>query len=175
MMKIDKIINSFKLLGSGFLILIIGCGLVADSPEYIKVNLIDNSSATVVLKRPSRLKYSWQSTIEGEPLVNRFVLPLGFKLTNVKKGSFGEWLRFLPLKPKGSKIMLYDGTKKRFQMLNAGVVNIDVGKEIYNNVQMLLSVFDQNIYTPPYNMIKFILITHLVLMPSIQLGVPERK
>lgn len=127
MMKTDKIITSFKLLGSGFLILIIGCGLVADSPEYIKVNRIDNSSATVVLKRPSRLKYSWQSTIEGEPLVNRFVLPLGFKLTNVKKGSFAEWLRFLPLKPKESKIMLFDGTKKRFQMLNAGVVNIDVG------------------------------------------------
>ncbi len=127
MMKIDKIITSFKFLGSGFFILIIGCGLDIDSTEYSKVKWIDNSSLPVVLKRPSRLKYSWQSKIEGEPLVNRFVLPLGFKFTNVKKGSFGGWLRFLPLKPKGSKIMLFDGTKKRFQMLNAGVVNIDIG------------------------------------------------
>ncbi|MFL2582213.1 MAG: DUF4846 domain-containing protein [Flavobacteriales bacterium] len=78
-------------------------------------------------KRPKNIQYPWK-TSHHELLVNRHPLPKGFELTKVVGGSFEDWLRCLPLKPKGTPIKLFNGKKKMLQALNAGVLDIDVGK-----------------------------------------------
>lgn len=82
------------------------------------------SSVAVIL---FGFRYSWKHESNAQVLVNRHKVPDGFKLTNVVKGSFQEWLRNLPMKPKGTPIRLFNGKKKLLQALNAGVLDIDVG------------------------------------------------
>lgn len=78
-------------------------------------------------QKPNWVRYAWNHT-SSDYLVNRHSVPKGFKLTKVDSGSFGEFLRFLPMKPKGTPIRLYNGKKKTVQVLNAGVLDIDVGE-----------------------------------------------
>lgn len=87
------------------------------------------SSKKTPLVKPTTVNYSWLKKTEyTSPLINRYKLLDGFKLVDVKKGSYEEWLRYLPMEKKGTKIKLYNGKKKFFQLLNAGVIKIDVGK-----------------------------------------------
>lgn len=73
-------------------------------------------------------KYSWKSEYDiKNALVNRIAVPKGFKRVEVKAGSFGDWLRFLPLKPGNPDVHLYNGDLKRYQAGHAAVVDIDVG------------------------------------------------
>lgn len=78
-------------------------------------------------KVPVNLNYTWKPTSKTY-LINRIPPPEGFKRVKLETGSFGEWLRYLPMKPKGTKIKLYSGKNKLFQGLNGGVLDIDVGK-----------------------------------------------
>lgn len=79
--------------------------------------------------RPKNVKYSWLApNDDSESLINRFKPLKGFSLVPAQKGSYAEWLQFLPLEPRKTKIKLYNGKKKFLQILNAGVVKIDVGK-----------------------------------------------
>ncbi|SHI83331.1 protein of unknown function (4846) [Hymenobacter daecheongensis DSM 21074] len=61
-------------------------------------------------------------------LVARFAPPAGCRRVAVGQGSFGEWLRGLPLLPAGTAVHLYDGTLKTPQTVHAAVLNIDVGR-----------------------------------------------
>ena len=47
----------------------------------------------------------------------------------VAAGSWGEWLRYLPLSPVGTPARLYNGKLKDPQSVVAAVVNIDIGKQ----------------------------------------------
>jgi hypothetical protein len=47
----------------------------------------------------------------------------------VASGSWGEWLRYLPLRPAGTPARLYNGTLKTPQAVVAAVVDIDVGQK----------------------------------------------
>ncbi len=74
-------------------------------------------------------KYSWQSTYDiKNTIVNRVVVPKGFKRVEVVVNSFADWLRFLPLKPGNPDVHLYNGELKRYQNGHAAVLDIDVGK-----------------------------------------------
>lgn len=98
--------------------------IVFESPSRVIVP--DNLTKSQIVK-PNWIKYPWINT-SNELLINRHSVPKGFTLTKVDSGSFGEWLRCLPIKPKGTPIRLYNGKKKLVQALNAGVLDIDVGK-----------------------------------------------
>jgi hypothetical protein len=75
------------------------------------------------------LRYCWQSqTKETESLLNRFQLPEAYTHVYAESGSFGSWLRHLPLLAEGSSVYLYNGELKRNQQAHAAVVAIDVGK-----------------------------------------------
>lgn len=50
--------------------------------------------------------------------------PIGYTRDNVPDGSETAFLRSLPLKPKGSKVILYTGKEANFQWLSAAVVDI---------------------------------------------------
>ena len=64
--------------------------------------------------------------IPGETVAKRFRTPEGFEREKADEGSFGEYLRNLPLKPYGSKVKYFDGrTKVKDSYL--AVVNMDTG------------------------------------------------
>jgi len=63
---------------------------------------------------------------EGRTVPERFSPPDGYERTEVQVGSFGEYLRNLPLKPYGSKVKYYDGSIKDSDSYEA-VLDIDIG------------------------------------------------
>ena len=80
------------------------------------------------LPRPPALRYPWQpaGAAVSQPLSRRFPVPAGCQRVAVAAGSWGEWLRWLPLKPAGTKARLYNGQPKNPQNVVAAVVDIDV-------------------------------------------------
>lgn len=90
----------------------------------------DQTSATEVDYTFPESRYYWLSGENRDTSSNiflRFKCPEGFTRTEVTPGSFGEWLRYLPLHPANHPVMLYNGEKKRRQDVHAAVINIDVG------------------------------------------------
>ena len=52
--------------------------------------------------------------------------PMGFRRVEAQAGSYGAFLRDLPLKGRGSKVKLYTGGNAHFQFLSAAVLDIPV-------------------------------------------------
>jgi len=72
--------------------------------------------------------YSWLSEFSPEnALTNRIPTPVGFQRAKMAKNSFGDWLRHLPLKPEGTKVMLHNGAMKGNQRAHFAVIDIDTG------------------------------------------------
>lgn len=49
---------------------------------------------------------------------------------NVKEGSFGEYLRNLPLRSHGTKVHYFDGREKWNRSVYCAVVDMEIGKRI---------------------------------------------
>ncbi|MFK7808438.1 MAG: DUF4846 domain-containing protein [Saprospiraceae bacterium] len=78
---------------------------------------------------PKHLSYSWQNTTQSNSnLINRFSPPKGFKRVHAPKGSFAEWLRYLPLQKEGTSVKLHNGKLKWNQFVHEAIVDIDIGK-----------------------------------------------
>lgn len=60
-------------------------------------------------------------------MARRFAPPAGCQRVAVAPGSFGHWLRYLPLLPAGTPVKLYNGQLKDPQNVHAAVLNIDAG------------------------------------------------
>lgn len=73
--------------------------------------------------------YAWQVQLHAasDRLDHRFIPPAGFVRVPAREGSFGAWLRGLPLKPEGSQVFLYSRTPKGRQDVHAAVIDIDTG------------------------------------------------
>jgi hypothetical protein len=65
---------------------------------------------------------------EGSTLQTRFKAPEGYKRLEVEQKSFAQYLRNLPLKPVGSKVLYYNGDVKENYAYEA-VVDMDIGKK----------------------------------------------
>jgi len=63
---------------------------------------------------------------DGGTVQERIKVPKGFKRVEVAEGSYGEYLRNLPLKPAGTKVRYYNGNVKPNEVYEA-VIDIDVG------------------------------------------------
>lgn len=63
---------------------------------------------------------------EGVTLEERFAPPPGYERVPAGEGSFGEFLRALPLKPHGAKVKYYNGQTKGRDVYEA-VVDLDIG------------------------------------------------
>ena len=75
--------------------------------------------------------YGWrggQSRPAAGVLVSRFAPPKGYRRVPVRLGSFGHWLRHLPLKNRPAPVRLYNGRLKLNQTVHAAVVDIDTGR-----------------------------------------------
>lgn len=65
----------------------------------------------------------------SQSLAARFAKPAGGRRVAVAAGSWGEWLRYLPLRAAGTPARLYNGQLKDRPDVVAAVVNIDVGRQ----------------------------------------------
>ena len=63
-----------------------------------------------------------------ETIAQRIAPPAGFARVPAQAGSFADWLRHLPLKPRGAPVRLHDGRLKRGQNNHAAVTDLDIGK-----------------------------------------------
>ena len=62
----------------------------------------------------------------GETLETRVLTPSGYERVEVEEGSFEEFLRQYPLKPAGSKVLLYDGSEKGNQSAHVAVFALPI-------------------------------------------------
>lgn len=62
----------------------------------------------------------------GMTVADRFPPPAGFQRSSYAPERFGFYLQRQPLKPHGSKVMLYNGEEKRNQRAHAAVLDVDV-------------------------------------------------
>ena len=67
----------------------------------------------------SRTSNPWEASCIGE-----IPVPHGYKRVEAPKGSYTEWLRALPLKPRGSKVKLHTGGNAQYQLLSTGVIDL---------------------------------------------------
>jgi hypothetical protein len=77
---------------------------------------------------PSPPRVSGPAEEPGATLAARIPPPPGFERIPLGKGSFGAWLRELPLRPGRSEVLLHDGRRKRNQNAHFAVVDLDVGE-----------------------------------------------
>lgn len=73
--------------------------------------------------------YEVLSTIVGDSIHSRIVVPENFERVNVDSNSFGYYLRHLPLKPINSKVKHYDGRIKYNQNVSEAVIDLPIGNK----------------------------------------------
>jgi hypothetical protein len=65
------------------------------------------------------------ATVEADPLESRFPVPAGYQRVPLTKGSFGKWLRGLPVAKGKAVVQRFDGQELRAPA--AAVVALDIG------------------------------------------------
>jgi ABC-type Fe3+ transport system substrate-binding protein len=81
---------------------------------------------------PSSRAWPWlraDAALAAEPLSARLFPPPGFERVPVEPGSFGAFLRDLPLRPAGAEVHYHDGRRKPYQAAQWAVVDLDVGED----------------------------------------------
>lgn len=77
---------------------------------------------------PPDSAYGWLDDVPTRRLSESFEPPMGFARVPVAPGSYGAWLRHLPLAPAGTPVRNHDGSRKPNQDSAAAVIAIDVGE-----------------------------------------------
>jgi hypothetical protein len=77
---------------------------------------------------PSAYPWPRSASSDGGTIESRFAAPDGYARIAVAEGSFGAWLRGLPVLPGRPNVLLYDGTPKGNQTAHAAVLDVDVGR-----------------------------------------------
>lgn len=94
---------------------------ISNNTNSSNYDMTSGSNETDVIKnKPSLINKN------GNTVQERIALPKDYNRVKVEKGSFGEYLRNLPLKPDGSKVKLYDGRTK-FADVYEAVIDLDTG------------------------------------------------
>lgn len=85
-------------------------------------------------------KYAWLTHYDSNNTIEKRVLvPAGYKRVLFESGSFGEWLRNLPLKPANTPVKIWNGQLKRNQSAHFAVVDLDfVGEDLQQCVDAII-------------------------------------
>jgi hypothetical protein len=81
-------------------------------------------SPATVLAAPAQ---PWAPSANADTVATRLPPPSGYTRLPAPEGSFGAWLRLLPLLPGTPAVKLFDGSQKLNQSAQAAVIDIDVG------------------------------------------------
>ena len=101
-----------------FAVVSVSCGQSDSRPE---IKLPEGESYQVP-------DYPWKAEVDPEQtLLQRFPTPDGYKRVPLNEGTFGYWLRGLPLKPGNPPIHYYNGNQVEYQGGHAAVIDLDVG------------------------------------------------
>jgi hypothetical protein len=73
-------------------------------------------------------EYPWLGSAAVRTIAESIAPPPGYERASVKPGSYGEWLRHLPLRPEASGVILHDGRPVTDHGTIAAVIDIDVGR-----------------------------------------------
>ncbi len=78
----------------------------------------------------ARAPYGWlpSQAAPAPSLAQRIAPPAGFERVPAPEGSFAAWLRGLPMRPEGARVMTYTGKPKWRQDVHVAVIDIDIGK-----------------------------------------------
>ncbi|MEO1516453.1 MAG: DUF4846 domain-containing protein [Bacteroidota bacterium] len=90
---------------------------------------VDSSSVEDQLDSTTSARYVWLDEYDIQQSI-RFQIPVpsGSRRIRQDQLSFAHWLRHLPLKAAGSKVLLHDGTAKFRQDVHHRIVDIDRGR-----------------------------------------------
>ncbi|MDJ0944536.1 MAG: DUF4846 domain-containing protein [Kiloniellales bacterium] len=77
---------------------------------------------------PPDSAYGWLEQVPARRIADAFAPPAGFDRSAAPAGSYGDWLRHLPLAPPGTPVRNHDGREKGNQASAAAVIEIDVGR-----------------------------------------------
>jgi hypothetical protein len=77
---------------------------------------------------PALPEYPWLTRAPARTVADSIPPPAGFERTAVPRGSYGEWLRHLPLRPDASGVALHDGRPVTDHGTVTAVIDIDVGR-----------------------------------------------
>jgi hypothetical protein len=92
---------------------------ISEKTPHLPTTFVDTSGS----------KYAWDKMYNPvQALEHRIAPPAGYVRKPFPTGSFGEWLRGVPLKPGKPQVMLFNGQPKENQDAQFAVLNIDVGK-----------------------------------------------
>jgi len=84
----------------------------------------------------------WPTTATSTAIAARIPPPEGYTRIAVEPGSFGAWLRALPVKVGRPQVMLFDGRAKRNQEAHAYVLDVDVGpKDLQQCADFVMRLF----------------------------------
>jgi hypothetical protein len=106
--------------------------------------------------------YSWLTIppVAQQQLAARFPPPAGCRRVAVARGTWGAWLRGLPLRPAGTPARLYSGQLKDNQAVVAAVVNIDPGtKDLQQCADAVIRLRAEYLFSQDFNKIHFHLTT----------------
>ncbi|BDS11743.1 DUF4846 domain-containing protein [Aureispira anguillae] len=98
-------------------------------PPLKEKNTSTPTNPSTTIPAASSHFYQWLDEYPKELALSRQIsTPSGYQRISLDQNSFGTWLRGLPLLPKSSKVMLYNGNTKAYQAGAHRVLNIDIGK-----------------------------------------------
>ncbi len=90
---------------------------IVELNETVQLEMVDST----------RYTYKWLNNYSVEnTIVNRIEVPAGYYRLALDSGSFGDWLRHLPLKQGKPDVLLYDKSKKWNQRVHVAVIDMDV-------------------------------------------------
>lgn len=74
--------------------------------------------------------WCWYTSMTSNPweaeTISDIPVPFGYTRVEASPGSYAEYLRSLPLRPKGTKVNLYTGGESSYQFLSAAVIDKDI-------------------------------------------------
>jgi len=111
---------------------------------------------------PATPTYPWllAPPLVQQQLARRFPPPAGCRRVAVAGGSWGAWLRALPLRPAGTPARLYTGQLKDNQAVVAAVVDIDPGsKDLQQCADAVIRLRAEYLFSQNFNKIHFHLTT----------------
>jgi hypothetical protein len=100
---------------------------MADSILVADMILVPRGTVPAPVKEAPVKDYPWLKAPAADTIQSRIAPPAGFKRLPAEKGSFGAWLRGLPLKPGSPQALLHNGRPKLDQSAHHAVLDVDVG------------------------------------------------
>ncbi|MBX0290055.1 DUF4846 domain-containing protein [Hymenobacter sp. HSC-4F20] len=92
----------------------------------------------------------------SQTLAARFPVPTGYQRQPVAVGSFGAWLRALPLLPAGTPVRLHNGQLKHRQDVHTAVVDLDVGaRDLQQCADAVIRLRAEYLFSQQPNLVHF--------------------